>query len=715
MTEQRQDSRGRWVSLAALAVFCLGVGWALLWGLSTAQRTPAPEPVEEVGRRGRSRDPFRGRRADEVGSADIKGRVLDGDAEGPGVAATVTLSRVMPSGALEPIRSVESSDRGRFAFRGVVDGTYRVAASSPDRVSLGVGTEVRIGDADVHHVDVIVVGGARQISGVVSDRLGGELDGALVSFYGGAHGGTWAGIGDQVLTTTTDVEGRYTLNVPAVPGRLAASAYGYAEETRAEVELDAEADFALWPAARLDGRVVDADGEPLPGAFVFATDLSAGSTSAEWLGHGDHFALSDRQGRFELEGVRPGTVELHALHDRGVSDRVTVAATAGAEGGGTRLVVHAAATLRGTVVAAGSGRRLPGFEVSCQTERRTVTAPVVTDHEGRFDVMGVEAEGCHLVVSSTDVSFGATEWVDVSSALVEGLWVEIPVGDPVSGRVDPPTFARIELVQTPAELIDAAQAGSAAIIRAISTRADGTFEVAHTPRGRFTIRATAEDGRVGEVELDRAEEDVVVPLEERFSVAGQVRLDGGGEPGRLVVVARGAGPVARAKTEEDGSFVLRGLADGPMTVGVTTPAGDPLRIVAGDGERLTHLEVDATDSPDLEVWVEPQDGTIEGVVSGAGAEAVPYARLSAIPVRIPFAQRMGLEAPREDARCPEHVPPARASGVRSVVAESDGTFVFEGLRRDRAYRVIAHRTDGSGFGCLDQVRPGARVELEVAL
>ena len=95
----------------------------------------------------------------------------------------------------------------------------------------------------------------------------------------------------------TDSDGMYVLEGAGRRARLAAQAPGYARTT-VETE-DRVVDFALLRGSSVQGRVVDADGDAVPGAFVAAQggELDADLSIAS--------ARTDAEGRFHLKDLHP--------------------------------------------------------------------------------------------------------------------------------------------------------------------------------------------------------------------------------------------------------------------------------------------------------------------------------------------------------------------------------------------------------------------------
>lgn len=139
------------------------------------------------------------------------------------------------------------------------------------------------------------IGAAQIIEGIVFDRLGGVVDGALVE-------PTQAG--DEVpaealcATAFTDDDGRFRLPVPDGIFTLRASAPGYGVGHVDDASADALAELTLAPAARLRGRLTGPP--PLGGIPIHAAREATG----RW--HRLATVHADADGAFACDDLPPG-------------------------------------------------------------------------------------------------------------------------------------------------------------------------------------------------------------------------------------------------------------------------------------------------------------------------------------------------------------------------------------------------------------------------
>ncbi|HUY92166.1 MAG TPA: carboxypeptidase regulatory-like domain-containing protein [Pirellulales bacterium] len=99
-------------------------------------------------------------------------------------------------------------------------------------------------------------------------------------------------------SASTDTEGKFALALPPGRSRIEVSAKGFvADRDYAEFEVRADApnempDFIIQALAPIHGRVVDEDGQPVPGAIVRVRQHSLMAL---------HPVVSDAEGRFEID------------------------------------------------------------------------------------------------------------------------------------------------------------------------------------------------------------------------------------------------------------------------------------------------------------------------------------------------------------------------------------------------------------------------------
>ena len=261
---------------------------------------------------------------------DAFGRVVD-SAERPVAGATVRLMAAPVAAASGPdaifarLTSDEQAPEattgaeGRFGFPHLAPGrfdlTVRAAGFAPITVR---GVEVPQGGAAAD-LGTVILGPGATVEGRVVDRRGGPIPGASVFFQttgGGRLTRSRRLLEGSEPQATTDADGRFAL-VDLAPGeRIALTIVkpGYAEATLPGVEVPPArlVEVVLAAAARLSGRVLDPDREPIAEAGVLLFKERSGMMLGDVMMRGQMAgnATTDAEGRFTLADLKPGTMTL---------------------------------------------------------------------------------------------------------------------------------------------------------------------------------------------------------------------------------------------------------------------------------------------------------------------------------------------------------------------------------------------------------------------
>jgi len=246
----------------------------------------------------------------------LAGAVVEGSVEGPdGPLADVDVHVYSSS----QVVTVVSDEDGTFRAAGVPPGevlawgsrdglamTYHPDADRPDLAERFV-----VEEGEVETIAFAIQEGGR-IDGHVLDDAGQDLSGVTLLVYNDDH---TVGIGGQC-----DAEGSFSID-RLHPGDHHLFVYGEAEGFLNELvggdvdpevftvpdygeALEVELDLPL--GARLVGTVVDDLGEPVYGAYVYAT--RAGDAG------GSEAALTDREGGYVLDGLAEGAWALEVFY-----------------------------------------------------------------------------------------------------------------------------------------------------------------------------------------------------------------------------------------------------------------------------------------------------------------------------------------------------------------------------------------------------------------
>ncbi|MEA3403439.1 MAG: carboxypeptidase regulatory-like domain-containing protein [Armatimonadota bacterium] len=281
-------------------------------------------------------------------------------------------------------RSVAATDeQGTFALDQMKAGVHTVYVDAPEgwtaapieHVAANAGEPVELPDIE------LIRGGV--VSGLVSDGETGEpVTKVTITAYASEDDFPFAGF----WTAHADAEGHYELRLPPgrywlhADGRGAGYQYRGEEPWLHEVQVaegeSAELNIPLTPMARLTGTVVDAEGAPVEGALIMASEGVSGDVR------------TDAEGRFRLSGEGEDVTALLAIsEERGLVGRAVVRESSDQP----RITLEPGAWATLTMVDP-ARQPIEGQHVSCsytvwdaeRTYGRTVYAPRQhTDDDGR--------------------------------------------------------------------------------------------------------------------------------------------------------------------------------------------------------------------------------------------------------------------------------------------------------------------------------------------
>ena len=530
-----------------------------------------------------------------------------------------------------------------------------------------------------------------QLAGRVRDGDGMAIPGALVCAVASLESTETLGR-PQPRCATTDGTGRYRLSDLSTDGiELEATARGFLpsrwrattadarDERQGSVvrlaanELREGVDFTLNPGgALLRGRVVDATGGTVEGAWVRAAHATARS------GVEGEFALWTRPGTRSLEVVAAGYVEHRQL--------------AAAPSEAVRIVLMPASELVGRVVRDENSAPVAGAEVRATQGPYEVSAPVYTNAEGEFVISGL-APGRYGVHAAWSGPEGKTqpEAAEAPSQIVlpllgrnEAVELRLQAADMMRGRIvvaetgEPCSMGGAVLLPTD---------GGRAHLTRLGPGDDGVFHFPVVDPGSYALRIgctghTAHPS-AGEYTFPRPSgahagtETSVHRVWEGSTLQGRV-VDGEGrplaevavrsspaEPGLVDAAATDMPPpaVVDSRSDDDGRFELRGLMPGRHRI-VARPSEfgpqsvDGVEVVVSTGAALAEVELRV-----------PSGAVLRGRTSTASG-----APLSGITLGLLGPDGAILQGP----------------GTRGV-SDSEGTYVLSNLPGG-SYRIVASRS-----------------------
>lgn len=308
------------------------------------------------------------------------------------------------------------------------------------------------------------------------------------------------------------------------------------------------ASLVLDRAARLSGRVVDAEGQPIVGASL---DLSTDRPGEERglvrsTGRSDTSTTSEEDGRFAFEGVRPGRARLRASapgFQEALLEELEVPAGKPVEN--VKVVMERGAVIEGRVLTS-AGEPVGDARVIADS------AAAVSDAEGAYRLDGVPP-GPRTVQAQHQDFPPLERRIEVEPLSPNQLDLVFEAGHEVSGRVVDREGKGVEGAQ-----VSLARAGSPRERHAVAG-ADGSFTVPHLLDGEYSLRAEREGYATTEIPdaatvAGSSVRDVEVRLTRGGKIAGRLlgldlydlaevtvrarREDGFEKPGRVDYAGR---------------------------------------------------------------------------------------------------------------------------------------------------------------------------------
>ncbi len=511
--------------------------------------------------------------------AAVSGIVVTGDGEGIAgafVEAKIRASTETPFGVSRQNlrKSKNAGAGGRFELRGLHPGEVELSASRGGFAERTLRLPLAGGERrEGVRLELLP---AANVSGRVLDSPGRPVAGCKVSFRG--EDGSWR--------VTTDDQGRFRIkNRAAGPAKVTVRhrEHGAAET---EVELvpgDNPIELTLAPGRQVAGRVVDAFGQPVSGAWV---ELAWRSESP---GYTADRARTGDDGIFSLEPKRTGTYEVTAEVDDLMS--ASLALTAGEKPiRGLELVLLPGSAITGAVLEIPSEDR-----GRVKIRARHSTDPgrgrsVAVDARGNYRIAGLHPGTWRIEASVPGSGHGTSATVEVlagESEVVQDL--ELSGGDlrligvVVSGGA-------------PVARVKVSLAGSSAWT---TTSREGRFRLEGLEPGTHVLRISGNWGYHEEALELWSDHDLTVTLEPTELRVIVPALADSPEPASLIVFDS-AGQLFRPArvglkgdhwTIERGEAVLRRLPPGTWGIWViatgqadwrgvaTTRVGRPAEVV----------------------------------------------------------------------------------------------------------------------------------------
>ena len=515
---------------------------------------------------------------------------------------------------------------GRFEIADLAAGQYdlsvRATGFAPARVP-GVRVPEVEGRADFG--TVVLIRGA-SIEGRVTDPDGAPIADVEVTVETVGQGfGVGHTSSEIAEANKTDKQGRFVVPdlLPDQPVTLFASKTGYGGKAMASLRppLDEPLAIVLELAARIKGRVVDKQGDPVQRASVNVNPDHRVMTSAQMMRQRGRatWARTGPDGAFLIEDVQPGaqqvTVDAEGYQQQ-VRSGIEVAAGSELE---LELVLEAGAVVEGTVTtAAGEPVAQASINVTEPIEGFTggnlISAHGQTDFEGRYRIVGAPTGPARISVHrNSGQQMEKSIEVKPGNNVVD---LVLERGFEITGQVVAPDGAPM--------------AGANLSIQQITQPGAVHFSFGNQPQAR-----SASDGRfaltgikAGKYKVSASREGYAPALSEELDVAGDVtglllELSTGGtlkgrvlglefdELGVLTLVAYSQhGGMRQGRVDFEGEYAFTSLAPGQWHVQAQVPSSG----------RSTSLQVDVPEGvPEVLKDIEFGTGfTLTGIVLDGG-------------------------------------------------------------------------------------------------
>jgi hypothetical protein len=698
-------------AVVVVALLILAVSGALWMARDRGERTGAgaaatiaAKPTQAPPPLARSIDPRRQSRGSISGTVRSDNRVPIANAQVCGDAS----SDQLPDSLTYEARCTRTDAAGRYHLGDLLAADYTIGASAPrfrprmfypapDRGDLAfplAAGEHRTG------VDVVLTRGGVEVIGTVVDLTGGPIRRALVR----ASRARFSGQGPPV---ETDEQGRFSLWTAPGPIHLLATADGHVEDYRSG-RAPGSFEIALIPASSVAGVVIDAaTDQPIEGARVTISSPRDGSSAA--------IDISDSQGRFYFEPLKPGRFQITAVADHryGRSEGSQLVGL-GHTVGGVIVKLFPAHRIAGKVVSSGSRQPCPDGIVRFSDSMRLRTVRSHSAAAGEHVADGVPPGTYTVIVECPGHRSRRYDPVVVGDGDRTGLVWGVDAGATIRGRVvgrsgEPRPARHISAESIRPHLID------------VAARNGAWAESEVTPDGRYALTGLAAGTYRLTVESDRGvsprdgylvtiadaatlERDLV--LDDCGAVTGTVVDESGASvPGMLIVAddtdRRPVPQLDDVRSDAGGAFTLEGLAPGSYRVTAQRSTFDRMESAISDDKQGVKVAVHAGQIAAIQLVVEAPTGAITGTVVDAIGRPVVDAVVAWVREAPSFQRRDLVEATRL----------SWDNHSRPVLASLDGAFALTRLSPG-TYTVRAYRK-GGGEAIAERVAVGAAVRLQI--
>lgn len=470
----------------------------------------------------------------------IRGTVTDGSSAIRG--ATVTVTGI--DNADDDPKNSQTQVDGGFSISAESGNSYRVQATKQGFRSDADTTDT-LSPEEETSLSLQLTPTPASIEGIVADENGGALSGALVRALQD---------GDAVDSTTTDVDGSYSLSLEDGDYLITASLGGYSSSQR-ETTLDVGEDVGSFDFtlaenfSTLRGTITDDSSDAVPDALI---SVSGPSTSS---------VRSESDGSYILTGLSAGSYEVD-VSKSGFEDRELEVAL---EGGTSTREDVTLPVLRGQIqgqISTADGTSLEGATVTARSSTNQ-TFSTVSESDGSYRLsslpVGTYEVSASLSGFSSDEVVSATISED-SQETTANISDFTANEASISGIVTDST-SDAPLLDATVTLSGSEGTGSDA------TNTSGEYEIDGLAPGTYTVTVEKSgfSGPTREVDLENGESrslDLSLGPNTGEIVGTVIGSDGDPLDFSVSVKATSGGLTFTATTDDEGSFSMGGVENG---------------------------------------------------------------------------------------------------------------------------------------------------------
>ena len=536
----------------------------------------------------------------------------------------------LPHELVRDPRCTVADASGVYLIANVYAAEYTVAAMAPHYLpaSFIPGSEPDISSfalrAGEHRtgVDIVLLSGGVEVTGVVSDVSGGPIARASVRAVTGtgmSHSHPWPAI-------DTDDSGTFSLWVKPGDVMVSAAADGYADGSdfgRAPGKVN----VLLTPESSLAGTVVDANtNEPVAGVTVEAAGQENGGSD-----------ITDDDGHFHVSRITPGryTLVARSPHAYGHSDGSTRVGLA-QHVTGVVVKLYPAFQISGRVVEPGDRRATCKRSwLNLRQAEPSRSLQGTRNADGSLHVDGV-LRGTYEVTAGCDGFIRREKYppIAITDKDVANLEWAVDAGAELRGHVLTKSGAPVEGAML---FVRSSGGGGSG-----TSRKDGSYHIDGLNRGNYLVSVQSEQGvspMAGwkvDVQTTTVDKDLV--LDDGGTIKGIV-VDADGKPVAGANITAQSDPEGDSassgllppRSSEDGGFVINGLRPGRVRVVASRGWTEEMRKPGSndDAKQGEQVTVAAGQTASVRLVVESQSAAIKGTCVDADGKPITDAFVSA--------------------------------------------------------------------------------------